>query len=86
MQGVIGFESQKGWWLVEESESSSLYFVHHSNVIHDRNLHLGDVITFGLAPNPLKPKYMLATDVTFIGRMKHGVFFPAVVKPAVVKL
>jgi hypothetical protein len=72
MQGTITFESRKGWWLVEEDETNTLYFVHHSSVVRDRNLHLNDIITFHVAPNPLKPGYVHAVNVEWVGRVRAG--------------
>jgi cold shock CspA family protein len=78
MDGTITFESQKGWWLVEADETSELYWIHHSSVYRNRNLHPRDRVTFSVAPNPMKPGYVHAVNVVWVGRLapngevRHG--------------
>jgi len=67
MQGVVTLESKKGWWLVEEDETHTLYFIHHSSVHQNRNLHEFDIVLFEVAPNPRKPGFFHAVDVRWVG-------------------
>ena len=68
MRGIITLARQ-GWWLVEHDESHELYFVHHSQVYRNRNLYLGDIITFEVGPNPLKPGFVMAINVVWVGKV-----------------
>ena len=66
-KGVIRSEC-KGFWFVEDYESRRSYFVHHSQVISEIYLHVGDIIEFVVMPNPVRPTQMMAGSVKFIGR------------------
>lgn len=72
-QGVIRSESTKGYWFVEDQKSNLSYFVHHSQVIGERFLHLGDIVQFDVIPNPVRPGQQMAGAVKFIGRVTKAV-------------
>jgi cold shock CspA family protein len=70
LNGTIVTESNgKGWWIVECDGTSECLFVHHSQVAHNRYLHVGDRIRFDSAPNPRKPGQNCAINVEYVGRV-----------------
>jgi hypothetical protein len=71
MQGTITIERQ-GWWLCEEDSAGTMYFVHHTSIPAGINLHTNDRIEFDVAPNPLKPGYVMAVNVVRIYRAPLG--------------
>ena len=71
MQGTITLERQ-GWWLTEEDDRGTIYFVHHTGIPAGTNLHTDDRIAFDTAPNPLKPGFVMAVNVVRIYRAPRG--------------
>lgn len=67
-QGIIRSEG-RGFWFVEEHESRRCFFVHHSQVITDIYLHIGDTIEFSVIPNPIRSGQQMAGSVKLIDRV-----------------
>jgi cold shock CspA family protein len=68
LTGLVVFEGQ-GWWIVECDNTSEAVFTHHSKVLHNRYLHVGDRVRFESEPNPRKPGQNQAINVQFIGHV-----------------
>jgi cold shock CspA family protein len=66
--GTIISELGRGAFWCEQDETHSSVFVHISHVADRRVLHIGDRITFSIAPNPMRPGQRMAVDVTYVGR------------------
>lgn len=66
--GIVVFEG-KGWWIVERDITSESVFAHHSKILRNRYLHVGDRVRFEIEPNPQRPGQNRAINVEFLGHI-----------------
>ena len=68
MTGKVVTESTKGFVFIEAEGTCQSVFCHISQVQDERCLHLGDLVTFDILPNPVRKGSTMAGNVVWIGR------------------
>lgn len=68
-QGIITFDSQKGWYFGENLTDHSRTFIHIDAVENQRYLKVNDRVSFDIAPNPDRPGKTMAVNVKYLGRV-----------------
>lgn len=69
MEGIITFESGKGYYFAETEETHQSVFIHQNFVNDHRVLHVGDRVRFTLEPNPRKPGSLHGASVEYLAHV-----------------
>ena len=69
MTGIITFDSGKGFFFAEADETHQSVFIHQNLVKDRRVLHVGDLVSFTIEPNPRKPGGTHGASVEFLGHI-----------------
>ena len=56
-----------GCWLIEQDFTRDCVFVHQTNVVRRKFLHINDRVRFHKVPNPRTPGEDMAIDVEIVG-------------------